>query len=280
MTATDLSVDLETRYERLRELVGGLESVAVAFSGGVDSTFLLRVCHDLLGDRAVAVTTRSHSFPARELRAAADYCRQAGIRHIVCDFEELSIAGFADNPTNRCYLCKTGLMGHVRQVAQSQGLAQVVDGSNRDDDGDYRPGLIALAEQGVRSPLREVGLSKADIRQLSRRLGLSTWDKPSFACLASRIPYGETITAQRLDMIDRAEQVLLDLGLKQVRVRSHGRLARIETDEDGFQRLSDQSVRQRVHRALRRLGFTYVTCDLLGYRTGSLNETLELEPVS
>ncbi|MDR1213048.1 MAG: ATP-dependent sacrificial sulfur transferase LarE [Propionibacteriaceae bacterium] len=276
MTATtDLSHELQLRYDRLRQIVSELESVAVAFSGGVDSTFLLRVCHDQLGQQAVAVTTRSRSFPAREVAAAADYCRQAGIRHIVSEFEELAIVGFADNPTNRCYLCKTNLLSHVRRIARREGLAQVAEGSNLDDNGDYRPGLTAVAEQGVRSPLREAGLTKADIRQLSRRLGLPTWDKPSFACLASRIPYGDTITAQRLEMIDQAEQFLFDLGLKQVRVRLHGRLARIETDAEGFERLTgDKAVRPQVYQALRRLGFTYVTLDLLGYRSGSLNETL------
>ena len=270
-------MNIQQKYENLKQYLLDLGSVAVAFSGGVDSTFLLKVAHDALGDRAIAVTARSWSFPERELREAAAFCEAEGIRHIVCDSEELDIEGFSKNPTNRCYLCKSELFEKIWAVARANGIEHVAEGSNLDDNGDYRPGLIAVREQGVKSPLRHAELNKAEIRELSKELGLSTWNKQSFACLSSRFPYGESITRERLSMIDRAEQLLLDMGLRQVRVRHHGNLARIETDEDGFQRLMDRARREEIHAAFKRFGFTYVSMDLLGYRTGSMNETLAPE---
>lgn len=251
-----------------------LGTVAIAFSGGVDSTFLLKTAHDALGDSAIAVTARSCAFPERELREATAFCEREGIRHIVCDSEELEIDGFSQNPKNRCYLCKNELFHKIWQVARENGIQHVAEGSNMDDNGDYRPGLIAVKEQGVLSPLRHAELTKQEIRSLSRELGLPTWDKPSFACLSSRFPYGQEITRERLRSVEQAEQYLLDLGLRQVRVRCHDRLARIETDEAGFQRLLDRAVREQVHAAFKSYGFTYVALDLLGYRTGSMNETL------
>lgn len=264
---------MNEKLNQLKEYLLSQGSMAVAFSGGVDSTFLLKVAHDTLGDKCVAVTASSCSFPARELNEAKVFCESNGIRHIVVRSEELEIEGFRHNPKNRCYLCKHELFEKIWDIARGLGLHAVAEGSNTDDSGDYRPGLVAIRELGVLSPLRHVGLSKAEIRELSRELGLPTWDKQSFACLSSRFVYGETINEERLSMVDRAEQLLLDLGFHQVRVRIHGKLARIETDPSEFEKLL--SVREQVVSALRALGFSYATMDLTGYRTGSMNEALK-----
>lgn len=266
---------LTEKYTQLQEYLRSLGSVAVAFSGGVDSSFLLRVAHDVLGDQVIAVTAASCSFPKRELKEAEEFCRQNGIRHIVCQSEELDIEGFRQNPKNRCYLCKHELFEKIWAIAKEQGLAAVAEGSNMDDNGDYRPGLAAVQELGVKSPLREVGLSKAEIRELSKKLGLPTWNKQSFACLSSRFVYGETISEERLAMVDQAEQLLLDLGFHQVRVRIHGTIARIEIMPEEFEKLLADGVRSEVCQQFKAYGFTYVTLDLLGYRTGSMNETLD-----
>lgn len=269
-------MDIHVKQQNLKTYLSGLGSVAVAFSGGVDSTFLLKTAHDVLGDQAIAVTARSCSFPERELKEATLFCKSEGIPHVICDSEELDIEGFSQNPPNRCYLCKNELFTKIWAIARQNGIAHVVEGSNLDDNGDYRPGLIAVAEQEVKSPLRLAQLAKQEIRTLSKEMGLPTWNKQSFACLSSRFPYGESITPERLTMIDRAEQYLLDLGLRQVRVRHHGNLARIETDEAGFQILMDRKRREAVYERFQQVGFAYVSIDLLGYRMGSMNETLSL----
>jgi uncharacterized protein len=267
---------LNTKQENLNRFLGELEGLAVAFSGGVDSTFLLKSAHEILGNRVIAVTARSCSFPERELNEAANFVQNYGIEHVIVDSEELDIDGFSKNPANRCYLCKTELFTKIREVAAARGIRHIAEGSNADDDGDYRPGLQAVRELGILSPLRQAKLTKNDIRQLSAQIGLPTWNKQSFACLASRFPYGEEITKKRLTMIDQAEQFLLDQGLRQVRVRFHGNLARIETDEAGFQRLSEKKLRKLIYKRFKEIGFVYVSIDILGYRTGSMNETLQI----
>lgn len=268
---------MEQAHEKLNKLMESLsklDGLAVAFSGGVDSTFLLKCAKDALGEKVIAITARSLSFPERELKEAREFALQNGIEHIVVDSEELDIEGFAQNPPDRCYICKNELFTKIIELAKDKGLKYVAEASNKDDEGDYRPGLKAVSELRVLSPLREAGLTKKEIRELSKEMGLKTWDKQSFACLASRFPYGETITREKLKMIDEAEQLLLDMGFKQLRVRCHGKLARIEADEEGLNRLLEKEVRNEIHEKLRKIGFSYVSADLKGYRTGSMNETL------
>ena len=269
-----ITPETEKKYQTLLESLRQCGTLAVAFSGGVDSTFLLKCAHDVLGDGVTAYTARSCSFPERELNEARDFCDSEHIRHVILDSEELDIPGFRDNPRNRCYLCKRELFEKITASCLENGIIWIAEGSNTDDDGDYRPGLTAIAELGILSPLREAGLCKQEIRQLSRRLGLATWDKQSFACLSSRFVYGEHITPERLKMIDKAEQLLLDLGFQQVRVRIHGQVARIEVLPEEIGKLAVPDVRNRVSTAFHELGFSFVSLDLDGYRTGSMNQTL------
>lgn len=265
---------MKDRLEELKDFLKNLESVVVAFSSGVDSTFLLKTAHDVLKDNVIAVTVKSCVFPNRELTEAKEFCQKEGIKHIIVEVDELKIEGFCQNPPNRCYICKKELFTRLLDVAKINNIKYVVEGSNLDDNGDYRPGLKAVEELGVKSPLRELGFTKSDIRNLSKDLGLSTYEKPSFACLASRFVYGETITEEKLKMVDRAEQLLLDLGFKQVRVRIHSNIARIEVLPDEFGKLMDN--RETIVHKLKEFGFAYITMDLIGYRTGSMNETLQM----
>ena len=269
------NMTLEQKYERLKEYIKSLGSVVIAFSGGVDSTFLLKTAHDVLGDKAMAVTASSCSFPERELNEARKFCSANEIAHEVCKSEELDIDGFRQNPPNRCYLCKHELFEKIIDIAAEKGFENVAEGSNMDDMGDYRPGLQAIAELEVKSPLRFAGLYKEDIRQLSKQLDLPTWNKPSFACLASRFVYGETISEEKLGMVERAEQLMIDLGFRQVRVRMHGRIARIEVLPEEIERAVQPEIREKINEKFKKYGFSYVTLDLAGYRTGSMNETLK-----
>ena len=271
------SADEMTQQEKLIHLKKQLKEmgrVVIAFSGGVDSTFLLKVAWDVLGENAMAVTATSSTYPERELNEAIQFARKLGCPHEIISSEELEIDGFAQNPTNRCYYCKHELFSKLLQVAGRIGTAYVLDGSNLDDLGDFRPGMHAAKELGVISPLKEASLTKEDIRQLSRQMELPTWNKPAFACLCSRFPYGEEITAEKLNMIEKAEQLLLDLGFRQLRVRIHDKIARIEVAPEERVRFFDEATMDRVSTDFSKLGFQYVTLDLKGYRTGSMNEVL------
>lgn len=267
---------LEEKYKVLQEELRAMKSVAVAFSSGVDSTFLLAVAVDTLGkDHVMAVTASSCSFPERERKEAQEFCEKRGIRQVIVVSEELDIEGFRHNPKNRCYLCKHELFEKILAIAEENHLAAVVEGSNMDDNGDYRPGLRAVEELGIKSPLRAAKLTKQEIRELSKRLDLPTWDKQSFACLASRFVYGETISEERLGMVDQAEQLLLDLGFHQVRVRVHGEgeaaMARIEVLPQEIAILVEDAKREKIYSYFKEIGFAYVTLDLGGYQMGSMN---------
>ena len=265
---------LEQKYQRLQDILTQFGSVAVAFSGGVDSTFLLYVAHATLGDNALAVTAVTAALPQRERQSAEDICAQLGVRRLVYPLDVLALPAFQTNPPDRCYHCKKALFQGMLTLAQEAGFLTLVDGSNVDDTGDYRPGMRALAELGIQSPLLTAGLTKGDIRALSHRFHLPTWNQPSAACLASRIPYGEAITVEKLALVEQAEQFLTGLGLTGLRVRLHGgNLARIEVPPEQLDVVLTH--RTEIVRALTGLGCTYVTVDLAGYRMGSLNETLE-----
>ncbi len=251
-----------------------LQSVAVAYSGGVDSSLLLKVAHDCLGNRAVAVTAVSPSLPAGELAEAQEIARTIGARHVLLTSHETEDERYLANSPNRCYFCKREVYAELSEFARRAGLHAIVDGTNADDATDHRPGRQAAQEHGVRSPLLEAGLTKAEIRQLARQMGLPNWDKPAAACLSSRIPYGTPITLDMLSQVERAEQALKQLGVRQVRVRHHGQVARIEVDPADFPTLLAQ--RESIVRQLEDIGFAYIALDLVGFRSGSLNKGLRL----
>lgn len=273
-TLKEATAEQLKKYDDLKQMLKDYGSAAVAFSSGVDSAFLLYAAKEALGDKVIAVTAKSCSFPQRELNEAKAFCESHKIRHFIFESEELDIEGFSHNPKNRCYLCKHELFEKIIKIAEDEGIAVILEGSNLDDNGDYRPGLQAVAELGIKSPLRAIGFTKEDIRVLSGNLGLPTWNKQSFACLSSRFVYGETISREKLGMVDKAEQLLLDLGFRQVRVRIHGTMARIEIMPEEFEKLISGEIRSQITETFRNLGFTYVTMDLTGYRTGSMNEVI------
>ena len=262
---------MQDKYNNLKKYLADLGKVAVAFSGGVDSTFLLKVAHEVLGENVIAVTSTSKVFPQRELEETKNFCRAEGIHQIIFDSYDLTKEFFRQNPKNRCYLCKKALFTKILGIAAENNIAYVAEGSNMDDNGDYRPGMQAIAELEIKSPLRHVGLWKNEIRALSKQLNLPTADKPSFACLASRFVYGETISEEKLFMIERAENFLLDKNFKQVRVRIHGNIARIEILPDEFDKFLEKNLREEIAEKLKEYGFDYVTLDLQGYRSGSMN---------
>jgi uncharacterized protein len=265
---------LNEKYERLRQMIRGYRLLLVACSGGVDSALLVKVAHEVLGDRLLAVTAVGPIFPAREAAEAKALAVALGVRHLQVEVDMLAVEGFAGNPPERCYLCKRVLYGRLLEIARAEGLDRVADGAHADDPGQHRPGLKAARELGVVSPLIEAGLTKAEVRMLSKRLGLPTAELPSSACLASRVPYGEAITPAKLRMIDEAEQFVKGLGFAQVRVRHHGDVARIEVAADEIERLASKPVREQVVRGLAEIGYHYVALDCRGYRSGSMDEVL------
>lgn len=271
---------INEKLDDLMTLVKGLEGVIIAYSGGVDSTLLARICHDVLGKKAIAVTATSKTYPFYELEGAKSMAQKIGIRHIIIETDELSNKDFTSNPPNRCYFCKKELFTKLRDIANTYKLKNIVDGANLDDEGDFRPGLMAARESGIRSPLKEIGLTKNEIRLISQSLGLDTWDKPAAPCLSSRIPYGQDITINKLAMVSEAEGFLRNMGIKHLRVRHHGTIARIEVlPEDMPSIVNNKLVRTAIINKFKEIGFNYITLDIEGLRSGSMNEVLTYMPV-
>ena len=267
-----MTADLDKKLDRLRDIFSPMPSVIVAFSGGVDSTFVLKVAHDAIGDRVLALTTTSPTMPDEDRLSALAMAQQVGARHLVLESNELEIPGYAANPINRCYLCKHNLFTVCEAKAAELGINEIVDGLNLDDLNDYRPGMQAASEKRVRHPLVEADLSKTEIRELSRALNLPTWDRPASPCLSSRFPYGTTITPEGLAKVAAGEQLLHAMGFRVARVRFHGEVARIEVEQHELARIIERENRDYLDREFKKIGFRFVTIDLKGFRSGSLNE--------
>ena len=266
--------DVDAALDSLRRIIRSYQSAVVAYSGGVDSTLVAAVAHEELPGRALAVTADSEMYPQFQLEDASRTAAGLGLRHEVIRTSELDVECFSDNPPDRCYYCKQELFGEMRRIADREGFREVLDGANADDPHDHRPGLRAAAELGIRSPLCEAGIGKDMVRKLSRHLDLPTWDKPAFACHASRFPYGMRITPEGIERVRRAEEFLRSLGLNQLRVRHHDTLARIEVPADQIEKLATPEIRAKLVEEFKRIGYTYVTLDLEGFRSGSMNEVL------
>lgn len=270
----DISSETQEKYEKLKGIMKEMGRVLVAFSGGVDSTFLLKVAKDTLGEDVLAVIASSETYPAREQQEALRLAEEMNVRHRVIRTKELNNPDFKNNPPERCYFCKNELFSRLKKIAADEDIPFVCDGSNFEDTRDFRPGLKAAEELGIRSPIKEARLMKDEVRLLSRMLDLPTWDKPSMACLSSRFPYNTPIEKESLRQIDRAEEYLRSMGFSQLRVRHHGNIARIEVSPAEFSKIVDTKTREKIVRDLKKIGYLYVTLDLAGYRTGSMNEPL------
>lgn len=270
----EIAQDTLSKLERLKNILTEMRKVLVAFSGGVDSSFLLKVARDVLGENVYAVIASSETYPEKEREEAIRLAKQLNVRFEVIKTKELENPDFFHNPPERCYFCKMELFTSLKKIADGQGIPYVLDGSNYEDTSDFRPGVKAASELGVRSPLKEVGLVKSEIRQLSRLLDLPTWNKPSMACLSSRFPYYTDIEPERLKQVARAEEYLKERGFTQVRVRHHGQIARVEVEPPEFQKIVDERTRKEIIEYFQKLGYIYITLDLAGFRSGSMNEPL------
>lgn len=271
-------MDKHEKLKNLEDILKGMESVVVAFSGGVDSTFLLKVSKDVLGDRVCAATAVSYIYPSWEEKEASSFAKGLGVKHVMIDFNPIDeVKGFYMNPVNRCYICKKAVFSKIIDYANSVGISYVVDGTNADDTGDFRPGLKAVTELGIKSPLLMAGLTKKEIRELAYEMDLEIYKKPAFACLATRIPYGEAIDKKKLDMIDKAEIFFMSLGIKNIRVRCHGSIARIEVEKGDMPKFFNIDFMNTIDKKLKDIGFTYVCLDLSGYKMGSMNLEVKYE---
>ncbi|MCD6447876.1 MAG: ATP-dependent sacrificial sulfur transferase LarE [Thermoplasmata archaeon] len=265
----------EEKIKNLKKMIAEMERVLIAFSGGVDSTFLLKICVDILGkENVIAVTASSPTHQMDEMEEAKKIAQFFGVKHVIIHTDEMENEAFVTNPVERCYFCKKELFSKLKEIAAEYGIKYVLDASNGDDAFDYRPGMKAARELGIKSPLLEAGITKEEIRKFSKEMGLPTATKPSQACLASRFPYGEKITEEKLKMVAEAEKFLKELGFKVVRVRHHGKIARIEVDKNEIARIMEEGIRKKIYERLKEIGYTWVCLDLMGYRSGSMNEAI------